>query len=430
MIITCPECATRYDVDDARFSPNGRSVRCAACQQSWFVPAPEPVEEMLSPRPPAAPVDPPKAAAHAPRRPARDADPVDESDRLFPAPPTPSARADTTDASPERSDHVERPANRAGGAAPSRSGSWRDRHAWGGARLDHAEPDRDDSGESRPQTRRSFRPADDDDAALQDEALRFVDDQADKSIDAPRDRRRAPTVLDADFEDVERAEPERGAEGRRLRAERHRSTALARIEDLEPVAERLFNEEFFAALRVQPKELERAIRKARRRAEAREKNRLTPWRALGWATLAVVFSGSAFAFYLFRNDIVAIWPKAAGAYAVVGVDASPYGLQIENVDHRFTMSTNGPMIEITGRLRNDGAGEAAPPDLLAEALDGEGKVLSRWTFAVENDRIARGAVASFSTRAPAPDGVKEVALSFAPGASDISLSELLGGAKN
>jgi hypothetical protein len=81
------------------------------------------------------------------------------------------------------------------------------------------------------------------------------------------------------------------------------------------------------------------------------------------------------------------------------------------------MSTTGPTIEISGSLKNDGEETAPPPLMQAEALGARGELLSRWTFKVESDEIVQGASAEFTTRAPAPEGVVEVAISFAPAKS-------------
>lgn len=50
MILTCPNCATRYIVPDSAIGQEGRRVRCASCKHSWFqdgaeieTPAPEPL---------------------------------------------------------------------------------------------------------------------------------------------------------------------------------------------------------------------------------------------------------------------------------------------------------------------------------------------------------------------------------------------------
>ncbi len=45
MILTCPECATRYQTDAALFTPEGRKVRCAKCGHVWLQAAPMPEPE-------------------------------------------------------------------------------------------------------------------------------------------------------------------------------------------------------------------------------------------------------------------------------------------------------------------------------------------------------------------------------------------------
>lgn len=39
MILTCPECSTKYLTQADVIGPNGRTVRCANCQTTWFVSA-------------------------------------------------------------------------------------------------------------------------------------------------------------------------------------------------------------------------------------------------------------------------------------------------------------------------------------------------------------------------------------------------------
>jgi predicted Zn finger-like uncharacterized protein len=68
MLIICQNCGTSYQIDPATLGPNGRSVRCARCQNVWFTPnaaaaGAEPVADAAAPPPPESAT--PPAAARA-----------------------------------------------------------------------------------------------------------------------------------------------------------------------------------------------------------------------------------------------------------------------------------------------------------------------------------------------------------------------------
>jgi len=64
MILTCPECATSYFVDDSRVSPAGRTVKCSNCGAKWTA-RPEGATDSAPPAEPA-PARPAPAATPAP----------------------------------------------------------------------------------------------------------------------------------------------------------------------------------------------------------------------------------------------------------------------------------------------------------------------------------------------------------------------------
>lgn len=53
MILTCPQCATRYHLDPAALGSEGRSVRCANCGNRWLAEPPADAPRLVEPPDPA-----------------------------------------------------------------------------------------------------------------------------------------------------------------------------------------------------------------------------------------------------------------------------------------------------------------------------------------------------------------------------------------
>ncbi|MCV9940574.1 zinc-ribbon domain-containing protein [Boseaceae bacterium BT-24-1] len=45
MLIVCPNCASRYEIAEAKIGAGGRKVRCASCQTTWQIEAPQVAEQ-------------------------------------------------------------------------------------------------------------------------------------------------------------------------------------------------------------------------------------------------------------------------------------------------------------------------------------------------------------------------------------------------
>jgi len=129
MIITCPECETRYTVKAAAFKAPGRKVRCANCGHEWFqtppedapkpvdvAPEPEPVAEAPAEDPAAAPQDTPPEEP-APEAPAEEDAAPAPSRPVITRPSEPEAAADA----PSTDEPLSQPASFVPSPAPRQS---------------------------------------------------------------------------------------------------------------------------------------------------------------------------------------------------------------------------------------------------------------------------------------------------------------------
>jgi predicted Zn finger-like uncharacterized protein len=150
------------------------------------------------------------------------------------------------------------------------------------------------------------------------------------------------------------------------------------------------------------------------RARAEQQRRMRRAAAVGgvWAGLACLFVGLLGAAWLFRVQVVELYPRTAAAYAAVGAPVNPVGLEFASVRARPARSDPAQVL-VSGALRNVRDRPVAAPVVRIALLDGEGREIGHQMLTVPGPPIEPGAVLGFATLAPDPEArVADIGVAF------------------
>lgn len=140
----------------------------------------------------------------------------------------------------------------------------------------------------------------------------------------------------------------------------------------------------------------------RARADARRRKARLATEGLGWTGVAACLVLTLGAAFIFRVDVVQIWPRTAGAYAAVGLDINPIGLEVRELEASISDEDGTPVLVVEGQVQNVTRRSRASVPLLAQVLDDTGQVLAEWSVFLESPTLEAGTGERFRTSFPAP----------------------------
>jgi len=140
----------------------------------------------------------------------------------------------------------------------------------------------------------------------------------------------------------------------------------------------------------------------RAREDARRRKARLATEGAGWAGVAACVMVLLGAAVLLRVDVVEVWPRTAGAYAAVGLDVNPYGVEIEGLSAQLETQDGEEVVMVSGAVRNITREERPAPPLRAVAYAEDGSELADWPIALEAASLIGEAAAPFEAALPAP----------------------------
>jgi predicted Zn finger-like uncharacterized protein len=133
------------------------------------------------------------------------------------------------------------------------------------------------------------------------------------------------------------------------------------------------------------------------RARAEQQRRLRRAAAHGavWAGIASAFVALLSAGWLFRVEVVELYPRAAAAYAAVGAPVNPTGLEFEAITARAAPGAPDRVL-VSGALRNVRSGEVVAPPVRLALLDAHGAEIGHAVLRIDAAPVLPGKVQGFA----------------------------------
>ena len=139
----------------------------------------------------------------------------------------------------------------------------------------------------------------------------------------------------------------------------------------------------------------------RARAEEQRRVRRAATHGAVWAGLASVFVAILGAAWLFRVEVVELYPRAAAAYAMVGSPVNPIGLQFEAVGAK-ALPNDPNKVVVSGALRNVRDKEVVAPAVRVALLDAHGVEIGHAIVEIDAAPVLPGGVQGFAVVIPDP----------------------------
>lgn len=225
-----------------------------------------------------------------------------------------------------------------------------------------------------------------------------------------------PAENDALFGETEEAELDAAFEAAQKHAEPPRGPGPEEIDLAEKLA--TMHASLAADAEADKKLDPAALKQSRRAFERRQRSisrglpmaRMRRTARAAAAALLVAILGLGF---VYRTDLVRVFPSLAGLYAALGMPVNVVGLDFEDANTLMTLRSGNAVMQITARIKSVSSATVQVPPVLVSLLDADGDTIYEWTVTPEAADMEPGELLDFKTEVNSPPpAASSVRLSF------------------